>query len=225
MIYSKKIKICLFYKKEKPFSDNVVNHLEKISILTKYDTSEIKKNSSIFKKRYDIVINYIGAWILPKYFLKQTKFFNINFHPGSLEYPGIGSFNFALYNNEKNFGVTAHHMDAKVDTGKIIKCNYFKIKKNFNVKDLSGKTYKELYKLFLELYPYFKNLNLKTLPISNQKWKKIPYTRKQLNLLSKLDLKMTKKEFLKRIRCTYFEGKPSPFLIINGERFDYVKKK
>ena len=34
-----------------------------------------------------------------------------------------------------------------------------------------------------------------------------------------------KKEFLKRIRCTYFEGKPGPFLIINGERFNYVKKK
>ncbi|MDC3131887.1 formyltransferase family protein [Pelagibacteraceae bacterium] len=225
MNHNKKIKICLFYKKEKPFSDNVANHLKKISILTKYDTSILKKNSSIFKKRYDIVINYIGGWILPKYFLHKTKFFNINFHPGSLEYPGIGSFNFALYNNEKYFGVTAHHMDTKVDTGKIIKCNYFKIKKNFNVKELSDKTYAELYELFIELYPYFNNLNLKTLPISKQRWKKMPYTRKQLNLLSKLNLKMSKKEFLKRIRCTYFEDKPSPFLIINGERFDYVKKK
>ena len=77
---------------------------------------------------------------------------------------------------------------------------------------------KGIQSISIERFPWIED-------ISNQKWKKIPYTRKQLNLLSKLDLKMNKKEFLKRIRCTYFEGKPSPFLIINGERFDYVKKK
>ena len=35
---------------------------------------------------------------------------------------------------------------------------------------------------------------------------------------------MTMKEIDKRIRATYFPGKPAPFININGKKFEYNQK-
>ena len=48
------------------------------------------------KNNYDLLISYISPWIVPKAVLDKTKRWNINFHPGPPEYPGIGCFNFAI---------------------------------------------------------------------------------------------------------------------------------
>ena len=57
--------------------------------------------SQITEKKYDLLISYISTWIVPKAVLAKTKRWNINFHPGSLEYPGIGCFNFAIFDSAK----------------------------------------------------------------------------------------------------------------------------
>ena len=64
----------------------------------------------------DILVSYLSPWIIPGKILDKTKLWNINFHPAPPEYPGIGCFNFAIYNREKSYGVTAHLMAEKVDT-------------------------------------------------------------------------------------------------------------
>ena len=43
----------------------------------------------IKQENYDLLISYISPWIVPKAILDKTKRWNINFHPGSPEYPGI----------------------------------------------------------------------------------------------------------------------------------------
>ena len=118
----------------------------KISFLTKKEkmnvkeaiafTKNITKNINVFygdttdpfpesiaKKYYDVIISYISPWIVPKMILDKTKKWNINFHPGPPEYPRIGCLNFAIYDSAKQFGVTAHIMEPKVDRGKIIGIN------------------------------------------------------------------------------------------------------
>ena len=79
------------------------------------------------KNKYDILISYISPWIIPPEVLNNTRMWNINFHPGSPEFPGIGCFNFAIFNSAEKFGATAHIMEPKVDTGKIIDVEYFSI--------------------------------------------------------------------------------------------------
>lgn len=69
---------------------------------------------------YDILISYIPPWIVQETILEKTKMWNINFHPGPPKYPGIGGFNFAIFDSVKQFGATAHIMNPKVGTGKII---------------------------------------------------------------------------------------------------------
>jgi len=100
----KKIKIALFLKKEKPHTVKVIDYLSKIGNLHVFETSNKIIDKKIFNYKYDFIISYISAWILPKKFLNKTKYFNINFHPGAPEYPGIGCFNFALYDEVKRYG-------------------------------------------------------------------------------------------------------------------------
>ncbi len=168
----------------------------------------------------DYIISYLSPWIIKKSILKRAKIASINFHPGPPEYPGTGCFNFALYNNEKKYGVTCHIMEPKVDIGNIIKIRRFNISLKDNVDTLSSKSYIELYKLFQESIKYLFNHNFE-LPKSNFKWKRKPFKRTQLNELSTLKISMSKKEIFKRIRCTYLKDKPPPILKLYGKKFEY----
>src|SRR5574337_1427381 len=78
----------------------------------------------------DVIISYLSPWIVPTWLLKKAKIAAINFHPGPPEYPGIGCTNFAVYNAESEYGVTAHHMAGKVDTGAIIAVQRFPVLKD-----------------------------------------------------------------------------------------------
>ena len=146
----------------------------------------------------------------------------MNFHPGPPEYPGIGCFNFAIYDEVNCYGVTAHIMNAKVDTGQIIGVKRFKMSNNENVISLSKKTYKAQYELFIEVLSFiFKN---KSLPSSNENWKRAPYKRIELESLSEITPNMGPKEINKRINATYFPGKPPPFINLGNHIFEYNEK-
>ena len=60
----------------------------------------------------------------------------INFHPGTPEYRGIGSVNFALYNNSKYYGSTAHLISKQIDYGKIIDIKKFRIPKSYGIESV-----------------------------------------------------------------------------------------
>jgi len=141
------------------------------------------------KNNYDIVFSYLSKKILKKKFLKKTKFYNINFHPGCSKYPGIGCFNFALLNNESSYGVTAHLINENIDSGQIIKEKRFKIDKKFNVEKLSNKSYFELFKLFKQVVIAVKNKKIK---FSKIKWKKKAYTRKDLEKIAEIKINIIK---------------------------------
>ena len=74
---------------------------------------------------------------------------------GLTEFPGIGCFNFAIFNSAEKFGATAHIMEPKVDTGKIIDVEYFSIDaEKENVETLSIKTYNALLILYRRVFEY-----------------------------------------------------------------------
>src|SRR4030095_109021 len=75
----------------------------------------------------DLIISYLSQWIIPQLLLEKAAVAALNFHPGPPEYPGIGCTNFAIYDNVDEFGVTCHHMAARVDTGKIIAVKRFPV--------------------------------------------------------------------------------------------------
>ena len=215
------MKICFLTKKGKPGVNEAIDFTKSISkkIDVIYGDLNDPFPDIFINNEYDILISYISPWIVPNEILKKTKKWNINFHPGPPEYPGIGCFNFALFESAKKFGATAHLMNPKVDTGEIIGVNHFPMTPYETVKTLSIKTYKAQLALYIQIMEYI-NSN-KSLPKCDEKWKRKPYTRNELEKLAEINPRMNEHELKERIRATYYPGKPAPFLEIFGYRFEY----
>ncbi len=215
------MKVALVTKKEKLHVNHVIeltnNIFTDVSVFSGDRLDPFPKK--LEEETFDLIISYIGPWIIPESVLNKTKKWNINFHPGPPEYPGIGCFNFALYNNETSFGTTAHLMQPKVDTGRIIDIDRFDIVKNENVESLSIKTYDSLFRLYKNIIK--KIAQKDKIKFLDLEWKRLPYKRSDLEKLCFLDLKMSEEEFEKIIRCTYYPGAPAPYIVINGYKFEY----
>ena len=171
------------------------------------------------KVNYDLLISYISPWIVPKAVLDKTKRWNINFHPGPPEYPGIGCFNFAIFDSAKQFGATAHIMEPKVDTGGIIGVNRFPITDSENVETLSIKTYEAQLTIFKYVIHFL--VTNDCLPDCDETWKRKPYKRSELEELATIKPDMSEEEINNKIRATYYPGKPAPYIEVHGHKFEY----
>ena len=172
-----------------------------------------------YSSKYDICISYMSPWIIPEKMLLAIKDFAINFHPGPPEYRGIGCTNFAIYNNESEYGVTAHLMDHKVDSGRIIRVRYFPILTEDSLFRLTQKCYKQMLKLFYDVLGYY--VKHGKLPKSNKKWTRRLYTRKELNELCRIRKGMSPTEVKKRVKATNFPNMPKAYIQMFGCRFEY----
>ena len=177
------MKVALVTKKEKLHVNHVIeltnNIFTDVSVFSGDRLDPFPKK--LEEETFDLIISYIGPWIIPESVLNKTKKWNINFHPGPPEYPGIGCFNFALYNNETSFGTTAHLMQPKVDTGRIIDIDRFDIVKNENVESLSIKTYDSLFRLYKNIIK--KIAQKDKIKFLDLEWKRLPYKRSDLEKL------------------------------------------
>ena len=215
------MKVCFLTKIEKPGVEDAISYTKLITknLNVFHGISSELFPAKVREEQYDLLISYISPWIVPKAVLDKTKGWSINFHPGPPEYPGIGCFNFAIFDSAKQFGVTAHIMESKVDTGKIIGVKRFSMAEKETVESLSLKTYSALLSLYKNIISFVVNNN--SLPESSETWKRKPYKRSELEDLAIIKTDMSKKEINKRIRATYYCGKPAPFVEIAGHRFEY----
>ena len=167
----------------------------------------------------DYIISYRSNWIIPEYLLKNANIASINFHPGSPDYPGIGCTNFALYENSKEYSVTCHHMESKVDTGRIISVKSVPISSTDTVATLTSKTYDIQLVQFFEVMEVV--LNGEELPKSEKQWQRSAFTRKDLDELGRITPTMSKNEIARRIRATSYK-KWRPILEMHGFKFEFI---
>lgn len=166
----------------------------------------------------EYVISFVSPWIIPSSILSSAKKASINFHPGSPEYPGTGCYNFALYENAKQYGVTVHHMKEKVDTGSIIMTSYFDISTFESVETLKLKSMNHLLFCFEKILSYI--VSDLPLPQSDEIWKRKPFTKKQMYELFKIDYtKYDSSEIERRIRAASYPGIPGAFMQICNKNF------
>lgn len=151
----------------------------------------------------DLMISFISSWVFPQTLLNNAGYAAINFHPGSPEYPGTGCTNFAIYNGEKEYGVTCHHMKATVDSGDIVAVKRFPISKEDSVYGVTQQCYRLIEETFYEVMNCI--LQGDPLPLSPEKWKRKPYTRKELNELCEIRPDMSLEEIEKRIKATTYK--------------------
>ena len=165
----------------------------------------------------DYLISYLSPWIIPQAVLKKAKVAAINFHPGPPEYPGIGCYNFAIYNAVAEYGVTCHHMARAVDTGKIIAVRRFSVFPADTVHSIAKQSSAQLLALFYEVMSII--AKGRALPVSDEIWKRKPYTKTEMYELFRIKPEMSDVEIQKRIKAAEYPGWPGAFIEVGGRRF------
>jgi len=164
-------------------------------------------------QRYGAVLSFVSPWIVPEWLLGSADV-ALNFHPGSAEYPGIGCYNFALYEGAATYGAVCHHMKAKVDTGDIVKEALFRVLPNETVESLKFRTMTAMLELFHEIV-----VGLGTgepLPRAERSWTRKAFTRKQLDQLATVSPGMAPEEIQRRVRATSYPGFRGPEVTLGG---------
>jgi len=167
----------------------------------------------------DYLISYLGRWIIPAAMINRAAIAAINFHPGSPQYPGVGCVNFAIWEDAREFGATCHHLDIRVDSGPIIAVERFVMPKSPTVAQVLELTYAAQWKLFQQVIEGLE----KGLPLSssNEHWTRKPFTRKDLNGLSQINVADSDGTLERQIRATSF-GNFQPSINIGGVCFQKI---
>lgn len=165
--------------------------------------------------RGDLIVSYCSRWIVPHWLLERATL-AINFHPAPPNYPGIGGTNFALYHGDPLFGVTAHHMAAKVDAGAIIAVDRFEMLQTDTVGTLHDRTHVHLFALFSRLMPPI--LRGARCPETDERWNNRCFTRADLDALATITPLMPPAEIEARVRATSY-GSWRPHMQIGERRY------
>lgn len=166
----------------------------------------------------DYLVSFISPWIIPGSVLARVKH-AINFHPGSREYPGIGCYNFALYEGATQYGAVCHYMAEKVDTGKLIAEKLFPVFTSDTVETLKYRTMVVMLELFHDIICRIAVGG--PVPELGKPWLRTPRTRRELNALTVITPDMPAEEVQRRIRATTYPGKGGPEMSIGGAKFFY----
>ena len=175
-----------------------------------------------YKPKYDYIFCFRSFYIIRKKLLQKVKKASINFHPSPPEFRGAGGINYTLYGKLNFFGATAHLMSEKIDYGKILDVRKFKINKKDNIEKILHKTYKiSTNQIFFVINELLKNQNnlLKLIKKNKKiKWSRKYNTLKDLDKFYEINVKVTKKEFLRKIHATS-TSRFKPFIILHGRKF------
>jgi methionyl-tRNA formyltransferase len=169
------------------------------------------------RERYYVVLSFLSPWIVPLQLLNRSDI-AINFHPGTAEYPGIGCYNFALYEGAQEYGAICHHMAPKVDTGPIIAERRFNIFPHETVESLKLRTMVTMINLYHEIVGFI--ASGRPLPSSDLQWAREAFTRKELESLGRISLEMSPDEIKKRVRAMTYPGFPGVKLHVGGVSFE-----
>jgi methionyl-tRNA formyltransferase len=167
--------------------------------------------------RGDYLVSYLSPWIIPQCVLDKARVAAINFHPGPPEYPGIGCYNFAIYDRVATYGVTCHRMAAAVDTGRISAVRRFPVFPSDDVLSLAKRSSAHLLLLFYEVMSVILCGN--PLPESDETWQRRPYTTPEMYDLFRITPEMPEAEVERRVKAAQYPGWPGAFVELGGQRF------
>ncbi len=163
-----------------------------------------------------VLLSFLSPWILPAELLVAAGP-ALNFHPGSANYPGIGCYNFALYEGARDFGAVCHHMAARVDSGDIVAERTFEIAPDERVETLKLRTMEVMAAMFEEIVAELARGRVPA--AAGIAWTRRPFTRRELEELCRLVPTMDEAEMRRRIHATAYPGFPGARIEIAGTVF------
>jgi methionyl-tRNA formyltransferase len=121
----------------------LLGHSPRLTVLPVEHADELAGLGADILRRARLV-GFVTPLIVPPAILAQLGYGAFNFHPGSPSYPGWAPAHFALYDQAREFGATAHMMIEQVDAGPIVAVELFPVPADISVLALEGMTYARL---------------------------------------------------------------------------------
>jgi methionyl-tRNA formyltransferase len=167
---------------------------------------------------FDYLINFLSPKKIPEWMLAKSAIAAINFHPGSNDYPGVGSASLSIYDQRELFGVTAHLMNNKIDSGQIIAQRFFKQEKNITCEELFTRALKECCKLLTDVLELIKKgQTFKQVA----KWTRSPVTRNEFNNWLVISSLPPSTEVDRKVQAARHNSFPGPYVKIGTHLFSY----
>jgi methionyl-tRNA formyltransferase len=145
----------------------------------------------------------------------------LNLHMAPLpEYRGANQFSYALLENKKEFGVTIHKMDSKIDHGPIAFEKRFPIPEMCWVNDLYTLAETAAVELFAESLPNILKNNISWTnqeDLVNERGTSLHY-KKEIESLKHLDPTWPKDKIMAHVRATFMPGFEPPYFIIDDKK-------
>lgn len=126
----------------------------------------------------DWILSFKSDLVLPKAVIERARCGAINVHPAPPEYRGIGGYYYSAIEGDRRFGVTAHHMDERIDHGQIIMTRYFDLLPSDDEHSIREKAAVYCLTLFHDLLSLL--AKGEPLPVSEEEWGERMYTKREL---------------------------------------------
>lgn len=185
-------------------------------------------NSSKFlkilkKKRLDLLVSMSFDQIFKKKIINLVSKKIINCHAGKLPfYRGRNVLNWVLINGEKEFGITTHFINEKIDEGNVIMQKNFLIKKNDDYQTLLKKSHTECAKILFETIKKIQRKKFKSVP-QKKLSKGFSYFKKRTNGDEILNLKQKSYQIKNFVKALVEPG-PIARLKLNNNNQIFIKK-
>lgn len=189
-----------------------------IPVLTLEQLIEQVENNVI---KLDIAFSMLYWRKIPKILINHAKRGIINFHPAPLpEYKGTAGYNLAILEGLSQWSVTAHYMDADIDTGRIIKLMDFAIDVELETtKSLEGKSRAYLLELFKEVASQALSKEELLNSTANQGGRYI--SRQQMEEMKKIT---EGDDIDRKIRAFWFPPYDGAYIEIEGKKYSLVNR-
>jgi methionyl-tRNA formyltransferase len=171
------------------------------------------------RERVDYLFSFLSPVIVPPAVLDAVGL-PVNFHPAPPRWPGIGGACYALYHDEADFGVTAHVMAPRVDTGAILRVRSFPILPDDSQTTLLERARHHALTLYFDLLTEL--LLEGSLQPSGDEWERSPMRGAALEQWKILSATDSPEEVTRRIRAFAHPRFPGPYVDVGGFRFAYV---
>lgn len=172
----------------------------------------------------DIGFCYLYHSLIKKQEISLCKKGIINFHPSPLpEHRGIAGCCYAIFEEYSYWGVTAHYIDEKFDTGKIIEVVRFDIDSFSRTGIIIGHMIQgKMYELFIRV---INQINQGIIPEAFEQGEADYYSRNRLNRDRKVCATDTIDLLNKKINSFWFPPYHGASITIHNEEFTLVNKK
>lgn len=171
-------------------------------------------------QRPDYLFSLLSPVIVPQEMLGRAAIACINFHPAPPEYPGVGACSYALYEEARSFGATAHVMGARVDSGPILAVRRFPIRDDDRCDTLSARAREACVDLFAELLPRLAEGGLPKQ--STERWAKPAATSRAFAKWMTLGVDCDSQELKRMVRAVWRPDLPGPYVAVHGHLFVYA---